>query len=72
VGRELGVGLRNDVLRRADEYATAPAAGNVASGDAAAVLNNPNITLCPACRQDLIDGIIDQQVIDFLAKPSGV
>jgi len=57
----------DDVLRRADEYATAPAAGNVASGDAAAVLNNPNITLCPACRQDLIDGIIDQRVIDFLA-----
>jgi hypothetical protein len=57
----------DDVLRRADEYATAPAGGNVASGDAAAVLNNPNITLCPACRQDLIDGIIDQRVIDFLA-----
>ena len=54
----------DDVLRRADEYASA---GNIGSGDAAAVLNNPNINLCPACRQDLIDGIIDQRVIDFLA-----
>ena len=54
----------DDVLRRADEYATAPAVG---SGEASAVLNNPNITLCPDCRQDLIDGIIDQRLIDFLA-----
>ncbi len=60
-------GYVDDVLRRADEYATAPVGGNVGSGDASAVLNNPNITLCSACRQDLIDGIIDQRVIDFLA-----
>ncbi|MDQ6726171.1 MAG: lytic transglycosylase domain-containing protein [Actinomycetota bacterium] len=60
-------GYVDDVLRRADDYATAPAAGNVPAGDAAAVLNNPNISLCPACRQDLIDGVIDQRVIDFLA-----
>ena len=32
-----------------------------------AVINNPNITLCPACRQDLIDGVIDQRVVDFLS-----
>ena len=57
-------GYVDDVLRRADEYATA---GNVPSGDAAAVLNNPNIALCSGCRQDLIDGIIDQRLIDFLA-----
>ena len=31
------------------------------------MLNNPNITLCSGCRQDLIDGIIDQRLIDFLA-----
>lgn len=61
-------GYVDDVLRRADEYATAPAAGgDVPSGDASAALNNPNITPCPACRQDLIDGVIDQRVIDFLA-----
>ena len=54
-----------DVLRRADEYASTPAAG-VPSGDVGAVLNNPNITLCPACRQDLVDGVIDQRVIAFL------
>jgi hypothetical protein len=65
--QSLVVGYVDDVLRRADEYATAPVGGNVASGDASAVLNNPNITLCSACRQDLIDGIIDQRVIDFLA-----
>jgi hypothetical protein len=60
-------GYVNDVLRRADEYATAPTGGDVPSADATAVLNNPNISLCPACRQDLIDGVIDQRVIDFLA-----
>ena len=60
-------GYVDDVLRRADAYATAPAAGNVPSGDASAVLNNPNIALCPACRQDLVDGVIDQRVVDFLA-----
>ena len=65
--QSLVVSYVDDVLRRADEYATAPAAGDVASGDAAGVLNNPNIALCPACRQDLIDGVIDQRVIDFLA-----
>jgi hypothetical protein len=57
----------DDVLRRADEYATASVGGDVPSGDPGAVLNNPNIALCPACRQDLIDGSIDQRVIDFLA-----
>jgi hypothetical protein len=56
----------DDVLRLADDYATAPV-GVIASGDAAAVLNNPNLALCPACRQDLIDGVIDQRVINFLA-----
>ena len=60
-------GYVDDVLRRADEYATAPVGGNLGSGDASAVLNNPNVTLCSACRQDLIDGIIEQRVIDFLA-----
>lgn len=60
-------GYVDDVLGRADEYATAPAGGNVASGDVGAVLNNPNIALCPACRQDLVDGIIDQRLVDFLA-----
>ena len=60
-------GYVDDVLRRADEYATAPAGGNVGTGDPGAVLNNPNVALCPACRQDLRDGIIDQRVIDFLA-----
>lgn len=57
----------DDVLRRADEYASAPAGGTVPSGDVGAVINNPNITLCPACRQDLIDGVIDQRVVDFLS-----
>lgn len=60
-------GYVGDVLRRADEYATAPATGNVGSGDAAAVLNNPNIALCAACRQDILEGVIDHRVIDFLA-----
>lgn len=57
-------GYVDDVLRRADAYASA---GSVPSGDAGAVLNSPNVSLCPACRQDLVDGVIDQRVIDFLA-----
>ena len=58
----------DDVLALAAKYAETPSAsGSVASASVQAVLDNPNISLCPACRQDLIDGIIDQRLVDFLA-----
>lgn len=55
------------VLELAASYGAAPAGGAVGAGDAGALLNNPNLSLSPGARQDLIDGVIDQRVIDFLA-----
>ena len=58
----------DDVLALAATYAEMPSAsGSVASASVAAVLDNPNIALCPACRQDLIDGVIDARLVDLLA-----
>jgi len=56
----------DQVLQIAAGY-TGTDGGAVSGSNADAVLNNPNITLCPDCRQDLLDGVIDQRVIDFLA-----
>ncbi|MDQ6909990.1 MAG: lytic transglycosylase domain-containing protein [Actinomycetota bacterium] len=57
----------NMVLELAAAYAATPAGGAVTPGDAEALLNNPNLKLSPGARQDLVDGVIDQRVIDFLA-----
>jgi len=57
------------VLGLAASYAAAPA--GVFHGEAGALLNNPNLSLSPAARKDLADGVIDQRVIDFLAWASG-
>lgn len=43
------------------------AAGTVPAGDARLLVEHPNLTLTPAARQDLLAGIIDQRVVDFLA-----
>lgn len=51
--------------------ATVAAGDNVGGCDAGAVLDNWNVALRPACRCDLLDGIIDQRVIDFLARQRG-
>ncbi len=55
------------VLELAAASAAAPAGGAVTPGDAGALLNNPNISFSPGARQDLVDGVIDQRVIDFLS-----
>lgn len=56
------------MLAVAATYAQTPSvSGSVASASVAAVLDNPNIALCPACRQDLINGIIDARLVDLLA-----
>ncbi|MEW6154215.1 MAG: lytic transglycosylase domain-containing protein [Actinomycetota bacterium] len=47
--------------------ATYEAAGSVPPGDARALVDHPNLTLTPGARQDLLDGIIDQRVVDLLA-----
>lgn len=52
------------VLAVAAGYA---AAGVVGTGDAAALLNNPNVALSPRARQDLVAGVVDQRLINFLA-----
>lgn len=51
------------VLEQAATYEVAPALG---SGNAADLLDNPNVSLTPNARGDLEAGIIDQRVIDFL------
>ena len=43
------------------------AAGTVPAGDARALADNPNLSLTPGARQDLLDGVLDQRVVNFLA-----
>ena len=52
------------VLQQAAAYEAAPALG---TGHAVLLANHPNLSLTPRARQDLLDGIIDQRVVDFLA-----
>ena len=52
------------VLAQAAAYEAAPVVG---TGDARALARHPNLSLTPRARQDLLDGVIDQRVIDFLA-----
>ncbi len=51
------------VLEQAAAYEAAPAVG---AGDARALVDHPNLSMTPGARQDLLDGIIDQRVVDFL------
>ena len=52
------------VLEQATAYEAAPPLG---SGNALALVHHPNLSLTPGARKDLIDGVIDQRVVDFLA-----
>ncbi len=52
------------VLEQAAAYEAAPVAGG---GNALALVNHPNLSLTPGARQDLLDGVVDQRVVDFLA-----
>ena len=42
-------------------------AGETGGGDARVLVDHPDLSLTPPARQDLLDGTIDQRVIDFLA-----
>jgi hypothetical protein len=52
------------VLDQAAAYEAAPAVG---TGNALALVDHPNLSLTPNARQDLLDGVVDQRVVDFLA-----
>jgi hypothetical protein len=51
------------VLAQAAAYEAAPAVG---TGDARVLVDHPHLSLTPPARQDLLDGVIDQRVVDFL------
>ncbi len=53
-----------EVLEQAAAYEAAPALGG---GNALALVDHPNLSITPGARQDLLDGVIDQRVVDFLA-----
>lgn len=53
----------DEVLALAAGYEAAVVGG----GDARLLADNPNLSLTPAARQDLLAGDIDQRVVDFLA-----
>jgi hypothetical protein len=57
----------DDVLSIAAGYAEPAAAGSVSSVDTQALLDNPRLSLSPNARQDIVDGVIDARVTDFLA-----
>ena len=54
----------NQVLEVAAGY---EAAATVATGDARALAASPNLSLTPEARQDLLAGVLDQRLLDFLA-----
>ena len=49
------------------EVAAGYRAGEVSDADARALVDHPGLTLTPRARRDLLDGVIDQRVVDFLA-----
>ena len=53
-----------EVLEQAAAYKASPAIGG---GNALALVDHPNLSLTPGARRDLLDGAIDQRVVDFLA-----
>ena len=53
----------DDVLELASAYEVEVAGG----GEARYLVDDPNLSLTPRARQDLLDGVVDQRVLDFLA-----
>jgi hypothetical protein len=51
------------VLEQAAAYEATPFSG----ADALALVNHANLSLTPGARQDLLDGVVDQRVVDLLA-----
>lgn len=49
------------------EVAAGYRSGEVIAADVRGLVDNPRLTLTPRARRDLLDGVIDPQVVDFLA-----
>lgn len=57
----------DDVLTRAARYSAADSLSLSGATDATQLVNNPNISLSGQARGDLLAGVVDQRVVDFLA-----
>ena len=57
----------DDVLARAARYSDAASLTPASATSAAALADNPNLTLTDAARADLLAGAVDQRVVDYLA-----
>jgi hypothetical protein len=58
----------DDVLARAGRYSDAASLTPASATSAAALVDNPNLTLSDEARGDLLAGGVDQRVVDFLAS----
>lgn len=57
----------DDVLGRAARYSDAASLTPATATSAAALADNPNLTLTERARADLLAGVVDQRVVDYLA-----
>ena len=57
----------DDVLARAARYSDAASLTPASATSAAALADNPNLTLTERARADLLAGVVDQRVVDYLA-----
>jgi len=58
----------DDVLARAAHYSDAASLTPANATSAAALVDNPNLTLSDEARGDLLAGVVDQRVVDYLAS----
>jgi hypothetical protein len=58
----------DDVLARAARYSDAASLTPASNASAAALVDNPNLTLTDDARADLLSGTVDQRVVDYLAS----
>jgi hypothetical protein len=58
----------DDVLARAARYSDAASLTPASATSAAALVDNPNLILTDGARADLLGGVVDQRVVDFLAS----
>ncbi len=58
----------DDVMAGAARYSDATSLTLASATSAAALVDNPNLTLSDDARGDLLGGVVDQRVVDFLAS----
>ena len=58
----------DDVLARAARYSDAASLTPASATSAAVLVDNPNLTLSDDARGDLLAGVVDQRVVDYLAS----